>query len=483
MSVVLTCPQGHHWQSESGDAVPGQLPRTTCPVCGAMPQTLSEAAASDTPSSLTETLPPRPAALEGKAPEELLQFLAPAEGPDELGRLGPYRILAILGHGGMGVVYKAEDVQLERLVALKAMLPGLAASSANRQRFLREARAAAKIEHDHIVAIYQVGEDRGVPFLAMPLLQGESLNDRLQREPRLPVSEVLRISRETAVGLAAAHDRGLIHRDIKPANLWLEANSGRVKLLDFGLARAAAENSNLTATGAILGTPAYMSPEQASGKAVDGRTDLFSLGCVMYRLTTGELPFKGSDPISTLMAVAMEQPPAPIQLNAEVPPALSRLVMELLAKSPADRLASARDVIGQLRDIEQGTLVEGNNPVRADVLPAAAEAGQRDETLALAEAVPAGPAEANVSDPEKARREREKALMWTGIVLGATVFGVLGALIGLIGWGASGEGVVGGLAGLAIGAFVGLLIGQIAVGVYDGYVTAERERRRQMRGR
>src|SRR5437867_83181 len=170
MSVVLTCPQGHHWQSESSDAVPGQLPRNTCPVCGAMPQTLSEAAAADTPSSLTETLPPHPAALEGKAPEELLQFLAPAEGPDELGRLGPYRILAVLGHGGMGVVYKAEDVQLERLVALKAMLPGLAASSANRQRFLREARAAAKIEHDHIVAIYQVGEDRGVPYLAMPLL-------------------------------------------------------------------------------------------------------------------------------------------------------------------------------------------------------------------------------------------------------------------------------------------------------------------------
>src|SRR5262249_11914335 len=211
---------------------------------------------------------------------------------------------------------------------------GLAASPANRQRFLREARAAAKIEHDHIVSIYQVGEDRGVPFLAMPLLQGESLNERLQREPRLLIAEVLRISRETAAGLAAAHERGLIHRDIKPANLWLEAPSppplapggergrgegGRVKLLDFGLARSAAESSHLTATGAILGTPAYMSPEQASGKVVDGRTDLFSLGCVMYRLTTGELPFKGSDPISTLMAVAMEQPPAPIQLNEEVP--------------------------------------------------------------------------------------------------------------------------------------------------------------------
>src|SRR5262245_46759609 len=155
MSVVLTCPQGHQWQSESSDAAAGQPPRSTCPVCGALPKTLAGAAA-DTPSSLTETLPPR-AAPEGQSPAELLQFLAPAERPDELGRLGPYRILTILGHGGMGVVYKAEDVQLERLVALKAMLPGLAASPANRQRFLREARAAAKIEHDHIVSIYQVG--------------------------------------------------------------------------------------------------------------------------------------------------------------------------------------------------------------------------------------------------------------------------------------------------------------------------------------
>jgi hypothetical protein len=449
-----------------------------------MPKTLAGEAAPDTPSSLTETLPPRPGTAEGHA-AELLELLAPAQSPDELGRLGPYRILAILGHGGMGVVYKAEDTQLERLVALKAMLPGLAASAANRQRFLREARAAAKIEHDHIVTIYQVGEDRGVPFLAMPLLQGESLNERLQREPRLSVAEILRISRETAEGLAAAHERGLIHRDIKPANLWLEANSGRVKLLDFGLARAAAENSHLTATGAILGTPAYMSPEQASGKGVDGRTDLFSLGCVMYRLATGELPFKGTDPISTLMAVAMEQPPAPIQLNREVPPALSGLVMELLAKKPAERPASAQDVIGRLRDIEQGTFVEQAGQARVDALPAAVGAtGARDDaTVSLAEPVPDSSPEANANQAKAAQRERERALMWTGIVFGALLFGALGGLVGLLGWGASGEGIVAALAGLAIGAFVGLLIGQLAVGVYDGYVTAERERRRQMRGR
>src|SRR5262249_32915201 len=198
-----------------------------------------------------------------------------------------------------------------------------------------------------------------------------------------------------------------------PAGERGRGEGGRVKLLDFGLARSAAESSHLTATGAILGTPAYMSPEQASGKVVDGRTDLFSLGCVMYHLTTGELPFKGSDPISPLMAVAMEQPPAPIQLNEEVPPALSGLVMELLAKNPADRPASARDVIRRLQEIETGTLVEGGEPVRRDVLPATVGAPP-DDTVALAEPVPAGPAAANADDPQRAGGERERGLIGSG---------------------------------------------------------------------
>src|SRR5262249_2131359 len=200
------------------------------------------------------------------------------------------------------------------------------------------------------------------------------------------------------------------------------------------------------------------------------------------RLTTGELPFKGSDPISTLMAVAMEQPPAPIQLNAEVPPALSALVMELLAKTPTDRPAAARDVIRRLQAIEQGTVVEGDEAVRKDDLPAAARP-QADQTVPLAEAIPAEPAAANASDPEKARRGREKALMWTGIVVGTGIFGVLGGVVGLIVWGASGEGAVAVPIAIFIGAFAGMLLGPLGVGIYDGYVTAERERRRQMRRR
>ncbi len=283
---------------------------------------------------------------------ELYDFLAPAQAEDELGRLGSYRVLKVLGAGGMGVVFQAEDPKLHRLVALKAMLPALAASEANKERFLREARAAAAIEHDHIVAIFQVDEDRGVPFIAMPLLRGESLEDRFKRQRKLPADEVCRIARETAEGLAAAHERNMIHRDIKPANIWLEGDKGRVKLLDFGLARSSRGESQLTQQGMIMGTPAYMSPEQGAGKPVDPRSDLFSLGCVMYRMATGTLPFKGSDTVATLVAVATETPAAPRKLNPELPPRLSKLIMYLLAKDPKDRPDSARAVVDLLTEIE-----------------------------------------------------------------------------------------------------------------------------------
>lgn len=279
-------------------------------------------------------------------------FLAPAEQPDEIGRLGGFRVLSVLGAGAMGVVFQAEDPKLKRKLAIKAMLPSLAPGDTVKQRFLREAQTAAAIEHDHIVPILQVGEDRGVPFIAMPFLKGESLEDRLKRNGALPMGEVVRIGREAAEGLAAAHAVGLIHRDIKPANLWLEAPKGRVKILDFGLARATTDNTQLTQHGAIVGTPAYMSPEQGAGEALDARCDLFSLGCVLYRLATGQAPFKGANTASVLMSVASVKPPAPAEVNPAVPAALSDLVMHLLAKKPAERPESARVVAAALEDIE-----------------------------------------------------------------------------------------------------------------------------------
>lgn len=279
-------------------------------------------------------------------------FLAPAQAVDEIGRLGGYRVFEVIGIGGMGIVLRAEDVRLKRPVALKAMLPILATSAENRQRFVQEAQAAAALEHEHIVTIYQVGEDRGVPFIAMQLLQGESLEERLQQTGLLLVKDVLAIGTEIAQGLAVAHAGGLIHRDIKPSNIFLVKQ--RVKILDFGLARSVGGDSQLTRNGAIIGTPAYMAPEQSRGQKVDARSDLFSLGCVLYRMCTGRMAFNGADAIATLLAVANENPPPPHQVQARVPPRLSRLIMDLLAKEPKSRPASAEAVIAELLEIQQG---------------------------------------------------------------------------------------------------------------------------------
>jgi serine/threonine protein kinase len=283
-------------------------------------------------------------------PPEWTACLRPAEAEGEIGRLGPYRVLRVVGAGGMGVVFEAEDPTLERRVALKAMLPHLASNPTARERFLREARAAAKIQHDRVAAVYQVGEERGVPWLAMPFLVGEPLDARLRRVGELPAEEVARIGAEIAEGLMAIHERGLIHRDIKPANLWLEASPGHqageyhVKILDFGLARATAGEVQLTQAGAIVGSPAFMAPEQAGRQPVDARADLFALGCVLYLMCTGVLPFEGDDAMSTLMAIASAEPIPPHQRNPQVPAELSDLVMEMLAKKPQDRPTSAREV-------------------------------------------------------------------------------------------------------------------------------------------
>jgi WD40 repeat protein len=293
------------------------------------------------------------------------EFLAPPEQPDEIGRLGGYRVLQLLGQGAMGMVFRAEDLGLGRIVALKVLPPTVASMAETRQRFLREARAATLVNHPNVIPIYKIGEDRGVPYLAMPLLKGELLETRLNRERRLPVRDAVRIASEVAKGLAAAHERNLIHRDIKPANLWLEATqrrsaAERVKILDLGL--ACKVGPGLPTSGAVLGTPAYMAPEQVRGLTVDYRCDLFSLGCVMYRMLTGERAFQGNEVFAVLMALTSVHPPPPHEVNPAVPVGVSQLVMRLLAKQPDDRPQSAAEVVAALSSMEQpGTAALSRN--------------------------------------------------------------------------------------------------------------------------
>jgi serine/threonine protein kinase len=326
-------------------------------------------------------------------------------------RLGAYRIIKQLGHGGMGAVYLAEDMQLRRRAALKVMLPEVAADSQARERFVREARAAAAVRNDHVVTVYQVGEADGVPFIAMELLRGAPLDVFLEKEPTPTITAILRLGREIATGLAAAHERGLVHRDIKPANIWLEAPKGRVKIVDFGLARPAGPGredvERLTHAGTVVGTPSYMSPEQARGVTVDFRTDLFSLGTVLYKLCTGRLPFTGPTSMAVLTQLALTDPPPANELNPLVPPALAALIGKLLAKEPADRPKSAREVAETLRKIEANP----NRSVTAPVRPVRKPAPVEEAT----EEMP------TLSRPERRRRRRRKKAIGDWLMVGGAV--------------------------------------------------------------
>jgi serine/threonine protein kinase len=305
----------------------------------------------------------------GRAEGDALLFLDPAAGRKEIGRLAHYRILKKLGEGGMGMVLLAEDTQLERPVALKVIRPEIAKDAEARQRFLREARAMAQVRSDHVVTVYHVGQVGQVCFIAMELLEGQSLEAWLEQELQPPLDETLRIGREIAQALAAAQARGLIHRDIKPANVWLEAPARRAKVLDFGLARPQTADAKLTTTGAVMGTPAYMAPEQALGEAVDGRADLYSLGCVLYEMVCGRLPFEAPTIMAMLKALTTRTPEPPSRHSPDLPAPLDHLIVRLLAKEPADRPGSAQAVVAELQAIERQLLVPACSPVRPASVP------------------------------------------------------------------------------------------------------------------
>jgi serine/threonine protein kinase len=290
------------------------------------------------------------------------RFLLPPVEADEIGRLGNFRVLDPLGEGGMAYVFRGEDLSLRRQVALKVLKPNLDAAPEAWERFLREARITASIRHDHLVTVFHAGQEGSTCFFAMELLEGEPLDARMDRAPAPSMREVLRIGREIATGLSVIHAHELIHRDIKPSNLWLEAPDGRVKILDLGLARPVHGETTLTQTGLVVGTPAFMSPEQARGDPLDARTDLFSLGAVLYALCVGAPPFGGETTMAVLTALAVDEPTPPHEQNPEVPPELSRLILRLLAKNRDERPASADELVLRLRQIEAGLPPEADLP-------------------------------------------------------------------------------------------------------------------------
>jgi len=312
-------------------------------------------------------------------------------------RLSHFRILAKIGEGGMGLVYKAEDESLRRPVALKVLPPDLVGNAGRRQRFLREAQAAAAVRHPSIAAIYEVGEDGDAVFIAMELVEGRTLRALLEAGPP-PVPEALRIVSEIARGLERAHSAGVIHRDLKPDNVMLDSD-GAVKILDFGLAKVfeasdpaavsisqlETRGADLTKEGSLVGTVAYMSPEQARGQPVDPRSDLFSLGVLLYELLTGRHPFRGPTPMDTLSAILKERPQSPSGVNPQLPPGLLRVLDRLLAKEPEGRPATAKTLLEELD--AAGRQVQGPQPAVAGestlrsiaVLPFADMSPQKDQ--------------------------------------------------------------------------------------------------------
>jgi serine/threonine protein kinase len=318
-----------------------------------------------------------------------LEFLTPTDAPGSLGRLGPYEVTDLLGRGGFGIVVKAFDPTLGRAVAIKVLAPELATSAAARGRFAREARAAAAVVHDHVVAIHAVDSCNNLPYLVMPLVAGRSLQERVDRDGPLGVKEILRIGMQTACGLAAAHNQGLVHRDVKPSNILLENGVERVKLTDFGLARAV-DDASLTQSGVVAGTPQYMSPEQARGEAVDHRSDLFSLGSVLYFMCTGHAPFRASSTPAVLRRVSDERPRRLGEINNDIPGWLEAIVERLHEKSPASRFQSATEVaetLGRyLSDLQRGVPITAR-PSRP--APSPRPWLKRKELIAAAVIVPA----------------------------------------------------------------------------------------------
>lgn len=314
----------------------------------------AEARASHThPRAGTATLVSRPGwspppAEPAGPPEFRPEFLD--HWPDGGCRLDAFELRSLLGRGAMGVVFRAYEPSLDREVAVKVLAPELAAWPQARHRFAREARVSAAIRHPNVVAIHAVRETGGFPYLAMELVDGGTLQERLDAG-MVPPAEILKLARQVAAGLAAAHEQDIVHRDMKPANVLLDTRTGQAKISDFGLARAAGDAA-LSRDGTMIGTPLYMSPEQVCGKPATPRSDLFALGALVYAVATGQSPFAGEHVAAVLRAVAEEEPAPLREVRPDLPELLEGVVMRLLRKDPAHRYASAMQVVAALGAIK-----------------------------------------------------------------------------------------------------------------------------------
>lgn len=277
---------------------------------------------------------------------------------------GPYRLLSELGRGGMGVVYRAHDSTLQRFVALKTLAGPLARDEDVRERFLREARSMASLADPHVVTVYSCGEEQGQPYFTMELVDGEPLSALFKRQVRLSAADAARLIHQAALGLGAAHARGIVHRDVKPGNLLL-TRQGTVKVADFGIARSLQQKGRaLTLTGEFVGTPGYLSPEACTGQTADARSDVFSLGMVLFECLTGRVPFATDSPLALLLGVVQDALPDVRALNAEADEVLLAVLQRMVAKNPDGRYANGLAVADALA---QHPAVTGAQPLAVAV--------------------------------------------------------------------------------------------------------------------